>query len=85
MSTYDNDPRVRRIADYHFVVHGDDKHDLFARAEDRWFVVPALDSRAAELAYLPSREAYEAWLSQRRTGPFPSRDAAIASLIGAPR
>ena len=86
MSAYDNDPRVRPgSSDYSFTVRGDDKYDVYAGAEDRWYTVSALDSRASDSVFLPSRADYGAWLLQRRTGPFPSRDAAIASLIGAPQ
>ncbi len=86
MSAYDNDPRVERVDEYRTEVRADDLFDVFAwSSEDRWYTVPALTSRAMREADLPSREAAEAWLRQRRTGPFPSRDAAIASLIGGPR
>lgn len=85
MSAYDNDPRVNVVAEAFVIVIGDDKYDVIARAADRWFTVPSLDSREIMRADLRSREETEGWLRQRQTGPFPSRDAAIASLIGAPR
>lgn len=83
MTVYDNDPRVRQIDDYRTKVHTDDKYDVYAwSSTDRWYTVPGLTSNAVRSANLPSREETEAWLLRMRTGPFPSRDAAIASLIG---
>lgn len=85
MSDYDNDSRVQIVDEYFVIIHGGDKYNVLAKATDRWFTVPALDSRAITAADLRTREETEAWVLERRTGPFPSRDAAIASLIGAPR
>ncbi len=86
MTSYDHDPRVRVLDEFFVVVTGDDKYDVYAKTSaDRWFTTPSLDSRSISVAALRSREETEAWLSRRRSGPFPSRDAAIASLIGPPR
>ncbi len=86
MSAYDRDPRVRVLDEYFVIVTGDDEYRVIDdTCTDRWFTVPSLNNRAFGRAGLRSREEADEWLRQRQVGPFPSRDAAIASLIGPPR
>ncbi len=85
MSGYDNDPRVERINDHLYDVDGDDKYFVEEVTLGRWFTAPALDSRQGREAQGRSREFREDWAESTTVGPFPSRDAAIASLIGPPR
>lgn len=79
MSIYDNDPRVRLVEDHpfgdYFTVDADIQYTLTEEDPDRWLAspTPVWD------------EARQKWSGGKVTGPFPSRDAAIASLIGAPR
>ncbi len=82
MSDYDYDPRVRRISDYQFEVAG---YEVYGRASDQWYTVPCAEGPADPYAGQPRDLAFiEAWVDRERQGPFPSRDAAFASLIGSP-
>ncbi len=80
MSSYENDPRVRRVRDErfgdYFRVTGDVEYDVTEEESCRWFTQQTVDPGAAP----GTREA-----DARVRGPFPSRDAAFASLIGPPR
>ncbi len=85
MSSYDNDQRVD-VVDQHFViVTADDRYDVIApTTSNQWFTAPSLDPRTGTVAGVRREEVAE-WVRQRQVGPFPSRDEAIASLIGPPR
>jgi hypothetical protein len=86
MNGYDNDARVDWINPYYCLVHGDDKYDVAADQPGKWYVSPSLDSNAGRDAQrLRDSDACDAWARETTAGPFPSSDAAIASLIGAPR
>lgn len=85
MSAYDNGPRVRRVNDHLYIVNGDDKYGVEEVDHGSWYVGPMIGSSSYRSAGLRSREDAEAWAERTTVGPFPSRDAAIASLIGAPQ
>ncbi len=85
MSGYDTDPRVEKVNNHLYWVCDDDKYFGEEVTSGRWFTAPALDSRQGREAQRLSRQEREDWAERMTVGPFPSRDAAIASLIGAPR
>ncbi len=71
MSAYDNDPRVRRVNDRFFIVETDTgRCGVDEARRGEWFAGGRVDADSA-----PSN----------LTGPYPSPDEAIASLIGDPR
>ncbi|GAA0494320.1 hypothetical protein Ade02nite_20420 [Paractinoplanes deccanensis] len=87
MSAYDNDLRVDRINEHHFVVTApDDNYDVSAwMSEQHWLIDPARNSHARREANIRNREEAEAFTARTVRGPFRSADEAIHSLIGDPQ
>ncbi len=72
MSAYDNDPRVRWVNPHFATVHGNDRFHVFAEPATTWWTEPLHGTEAFHRDAAPQ-------------GPFPTSDAAIASLIGDPQ
>lgn len=87
MSTsYDKDPRVRKISEYQFLVVTDDEYDVACwTSATAWTVSHALGSRAMHAANLRTREEAEEWVKQDSRGPFPSAEIALYELLGPPQ
>lgn len=88
MSTYDNDPRVRKVDEYQYAVDvgGDEWYvSPWRRDDSEWCARPYIGSKLARSANLRSHGEYQAWLNEVSRGPFGSADEAIRSLIGSPQ
>ncbi len=87
MSSYDNDPRVRKVnAGLYSVTAPGGPFDVSIWADpDEWSVGPAINSELCRNAGLRNREDADRWAEETTTGPFRTADEAIASLIGPPR
>ncbi len=85
MTGYDSDPRVRRVHDHLFIVRGDDEYGIEEVRHGEWVTGPMIGGASYRSAGLRNRQEAEAWAERTTVGPFPSSDAAIASLIGPPQ
>jgi len=86
VTSYDNDPRVRKVSEYQFHVVTDDEYDVSCwTSETEWSIAHSLGSRAMHEANLRNREEAEVWAQQDSRGPFPSAEIALYELLGNPQ
>lgn len=87
VTSYENDPRVVKVHDYHYVVTTDeDRYDVMADAPTQWFAAHALGSPRIRAANLRSLEDAEAWAQANPArGPFTSAEIALYELLGPAR
>lgn len=88
VTSYDNDPRVRKLDDYFYLVDSDsgDKYNVASEGPGTdWLITHAIGSRAMREADLRTQEEAEGWMKATSRGPFPSAEIALYELLGNPR